>query len=292
MKKIKRVDALLKVMIVFLFISGVVVFFYPFLSDAVNTFYANKMVATIAKENKEQFLKEKKQQVKEKQEQQKNSSTNVIGLKENMFDVNEDELNSLTKEEFQNHLIGQIYIPKIKVGLPIFDETTDQLLDEGATLLQGTSYPAGGANTHSVITGHSGLASQLLFTNLNELKMKDYFLVDNFVETLKYEVVNIKTVLPTETKDLVVQENQDLMTLLTCTPYMINTHRLLVTGKRVPYSEEQAKKEVKQLNRKQSVKFYLLIAAGIVIVVIFVLWVRKLFFKSRKKRKKKRNGRK
>lgn len=292
MKKIKRVDALLKVMIVFLFISGVVVFFYPFLSDAVNTFYANKMVATIAKENKEQFLKEKKQQVKEKQEQQKNSSTNVIGLKANMFDVNEDELKSLTKEEFQAHLIGQIYIPKIKVGLPIFDETTDQLLDEGATLLQGTSYPTGGASTHSVITGHSGLASQLLFTNLNELKMKDYFLVDNFVETLKYEVVNIKTVLPTETKDLVVQENQDLMTLLTCTPYMINTHRLLVTGKRVPYSEEQAKKEVKQLNRKQSVKFYLLIAAGIVIVVIFVLWVRKLFFKSRKKRKKKRNGRK
>lgn len=279
-------------MIVFLFISGVIVFFYPFLSDAVNTFYASKTVENIAKENKEQFLKEKQDRLKKEKEQSKAATNNVIGLKENLFDINEDELTSLTKEEFQAHLIGQIYIPKIKVVLPIFDETTDQLLDQGATLLQGTSYLSGGKSTHSVITGHSGLASQLLFTNLDELKEKDYFLVDNFTETLKYEVIEIKTVLPTETKDLVIQEGQDLMTLLTCTPYMINTHRLLVTGKRVAFSEEQAKKEIEQLNQNKSIKFYLLIVTAIVTIILFIWWVRSLVMKSRKQRKRKRNGRK
>lgn len=279
-------------MIVFLFISGVIVFFYPFLSDAVNTFYASKTVESIAKENKEQFLKEKQDRLKKEKEQSKAATNNVIGLKENLFDVNEDELTSLTKDEFQAHLIGQIYIPKIKVVLPIFDETTDQLLDQGATLLQGTSYPSGGKSTHSVITGHSGLASQLLFTNLDELKEKDYFLVDNFTETLKYEVIEIKTVLPTETKDLVIQEGKDLMTLLTCTPYMINTHRLLVTGKRVAFSEEQAKKEIEQLNQNKSIKFYLLIVTAIVTIILFIWWVRSLVMKSRKQRKRKRNGRK
>lgn len=292
MKRIKRIDVLLKILIVFLFISGVIVFFYPFLSDAVNTFYASKTIESIAKENKEQFLKEKQDRIKKEKEQSKAATDSVIGLKENLFDVNEDELTSLTKEEFQAHLIGQIYIPKIKVVLPIFDETTDQLLDQGATLLQGTSYPSGGKSTHSVITGHSGLASQLLFTNLDELKEKDYFLVDNFTETLKYEVIEIKTVLPTETKDLVIQEDKDLMTLLTCTPYMINTHRLLVTGKRVAFSEEQAKKEIKQLNQNKSMKFYLLIVTAIVIIILFIWWVRSLVTKSRKQRKRKRNGRK
>lgn len=279
-------------MIVFLFFSGVIVFFYPFLSDAVNTFYASKKIESIAKENKAQFLKEKQDRIKKEKEQQKKATDNVIGLKENLFDVNEDELTSLTKEEFQAHLIGQIYIPKIKVVLPIFDETTDQLLDQGATLLQGTSYPSGGKSTHSVITGHSGLASQLLFTNLDELKEKDYFLVDNFTETLKYEVIEIKTVLPTETKDLVIQEGKDLMTLLTCTPYMINTHRLLVTGKRVAFSEEQAKKERNKLNQNKSMKFYLLIVTAILTIILFIWWVRSLVMKSRKQRKKKRNGRK
>lgn len=170
-----------------------------------------------------------------------------------MFDVDESDYRPLSKEDYQKHLIGSVYIPKISVGLPLFDETTDDLLEQGATLLQGTSYPTGGYSTHSVITSHSGLPEKKLFTDLEKLKVGDYFLVNNLDKTMKYEIESIKEVLPTETDDLVIQEGKDMMTLLTCTPYMINTHRLLVTGHRVPYTEDEANKEissVKKVNRK------------------------------------------
>lgn len=292
-RKQKQVNTLLKGMIVFLFIAGVAVFFYPFLSDTINTFYANQMVAKIEKENKEQFLKEKKEQLKKAKEQQKKSDAKtMIGLREDLFDIGKNEVGSLSKEDYQKHLIGSVYIPKINIGIPLFDETTDTLLEQGATVLQGTSYPTGGENTHSVITGHSGLPKKKIFTDLEELNKGDYFLVNNSVETLKYEIISIKKVLPTETSDLVVQEGQDLVTLLTCTPYMINTHRLLVTGKRVPYTEKEAQKEIKQVKQNQSIYFYLLILVIILIVTLFCLWIRRLMFYSKKKKGKKRRVRK
>lgn len=261
--------------IVLLFITGAVIFFYPFIANAINTYYANQMVETVQKEANDQFLKEKKARLrKEKKAARETAAKQVIGLTEDMFDVDESDYRPLSKEDYQKHLIGSVYIPKISVGLPLFDETTDDLLEQGATLLQGTSYPTGGYSTHSVITSHSGLPEKKLFTDLEKLKVGDYFLVNNLDKTMKYEIESIKEVLPTETDDLVIQEGKDMMTLLTCTPYMINTHRLLVTGHRVPYTEDEAKKEISSVKKSQQKDYYLLLLIILIVFTFFIWWLR------------------
>lgn len=271
----KAVNHVLTATIVLLFITGAVIFFYPFIANAINTYYANQMVETVQKEANDQFLKEKKARLrKEKKAARETAAKQVIGLTEDMFDVDESDYRPLSKEDYQKHLIGSVYIPKISVGLPLFDETTDDLLEQGATLLQGTSYPTGGYSTHSVITSHSGLPEKKLFTDLEKLKVGDYFLVNNLDKTMKYEIESIKEVLPTETDDLVIQEGKDMMTLLTCTPYMINTHRLLVTGHRVPYTEDEAKKEISSVKKSQQKDYYLLLLIIFIVFTFFIWWLR------------------
>ena len=271
----KAVNHVLTATIVLLFITGAVIFFYPFIANAINTYYANQMVETVQKEANDQFLKEKKARLrKEKKAARETATKQVIGLTEDMFDVDESDYRPLSKEDYQKHLIGSVYIPKISVGLPLFDETTDDLLEQGATLLQGTSYPTGGYSTHSVITSHSGLPEKKLFTDLEKLKVGDYFLVNNLDKTMKYEIESIKEVLPTETDDLVIQEGKDMMTLLTCTPYMINTHRLLVTGHRVPYTEDEAKEEISSVKKSQQKDYYLLLLIILIVFTFFIWWLR------------------
>lgn len=271
----KAVNHVLTATIVLLFITGAVIFFYPFIANAINTYYANQMVETVQKEANDQFLKEKKARLrKEKKATRETATKQVIGLTEDMFDVDESDYRPLSKEDYQKHLIGSVYIPNISVGLPLFDETTDDLLEQGATLLQGTSYPTGGYSTHSVITSHSGLPEKKLFTDLEKLKVGDYFLVNNLDKTMKYEIESIKEVLPTETDDLVIQEGKDMMTLLTCTPYMINTHRLLVTGHRVPYTEDEAKKEISSVKKSQQKDYYLLLLIILIVFTFFIWWLR------------------
>lgn len=271
----KASNHVLTATIVLLFITGAVIFFYPFIANAINTYYANQMVETVQKEANDQFLKEKKARLrKEKKAARETAAKQVIGLTEDMFDVDESDYRPLSKEDYQKHLIGSVYIPKISVGLPLFDETTDDLLEQGATLLQGTSYPTGGYSTHSVITSHSGLPEKKLFTDLEKLKVGDYFLVNNLDKTMKYEIESIKEVLPTETDDLVIQEGKDMMTLLTCTPYMINTHRLLVTGHRVPYTEDEAKKEISSVKKSQQKDYYLLLLIILIVFTFFIWWLR------------------
>ncbi|MGO3607855.1 MAG: class C sortase, partial [Pseudolactococcus laudensis] len=125
------------------------------------------------------------------------------------------------------------------VSLPIFDETNNELLEKGATVLQGTSFPIGGKGTHSVITGHTGLPEKKLFTDLEKLKKGDLFYIEVSGKKLAYRVERFKTVLPTELDSLKIEDSSDLVTLLTCTPYMINTHRLLVTGVRVGFETKK-----------------------------------------------------
>lgn len=141
-------------------------------------------------------------------------------------------------------IIGYIYIPKIKVYLPIYNGTESEELAKGVGHLDGTSLPVGGASTHSVLAGHRGLPSAALLTSLDEMEIGDYFVITVLNQQLVYQVDSINTVLPEETQYLSIEKDRDLVTLLTCTPYAINTHRLLVRGTRVsatdftPPSEE------------------------------------------------------
>ncbi|MDY4509260.1 MAG: class C sortase [Candidatus Faecousia sp.] len=132
-------------------------------------------------------------------------------------------------------IMGYVVIPKIDVDLPIYHGTGSDALDRGAGHLLGSSLPVGGESTHTIITGHSGMASQKMFTDLEQLQEGDIFYLRVLDETLAYEVKAVHTVLPHDTTYLGIVPGQDLCTLVTCTPTGVNTHRLLVQGSRIPY---------------------------------------------------------
>ena len=132
-----------------------------------------------------------------------------------------------------NGIMGFVVIPKISVNLPIYHGTDTQTLAAGVGHLLGSSLPVGGSNTHAVLTAHSGMSSQKMFSDIDELKIGDLFYLEVLGETLAYQVDQIKTVLPEDTTYLQIGGDEDFCTLVTCTPFGINTHRLLVRGERV-----------------------------------------------------------
>ena len=131
-------------------------------------------------------------------------------------------------------------IPKINVYLPVQHGTGAETLEKSVGHVVGTSLPVGGSSTHAVLSAHSGLASSKLFSDIDQLTEGDTFYVHVLGEVLAYEVDSINTVLPTDTSLLQIEEGEDLVTLVTCTPFGINTHRLLVRGHRISYTPEQA----------------------------------------------------
>lgn len=136
--------------------------------------------------------------------------------------------------------IGVVHIPNISLSLPIYAGTNERILQKGVGHLEGSSLPIGGKNTHSVLTAHRGLPQARLFTDLDKLKVKDIFSVATISGDIYYEVDQIITISPSETDTVKIEPGKDYLTLLTCTPYMINSHRLLVRGKRITdFSLEQ-----------------------------------------------------
>lgn len=147
-------------------------------------------------------------------------------------------------------IMGYIEIPLIAVNLPIYHGTDSTTLDAGAGHLIGSSLPVGGETTHAVLTAHSGMASQKLFSDLDKLEYGDVFFVKVLGQTLAYQVNQINTVLPHDTTYLGIEEGKDLCTLVTCTPFAVNTHRLLVRGTRIDYEEAEVMVE-ERLERTQ-----------------------------------------
>lgn len=141
-------------------------------------------------------------------------------------------------------IMGYVHIPKINVSLPIYHGTDAKTLEQGIGHLLGSSLPIGGASTHSVLTAHSGMASQKMFSDLNLMEEGDIFHVEVLNEKLTYEVVTINTVLPENTELLGIVSGEDLCTLVTCTPFGVNSHRLLVCGSRIDYDEAEQLEEV------------------------------------------------
>ena len=137
----------------------------------------------------------------------------------------------------EDGIMGYVEIPAIGVNLPIYHGTEESTLDRGVGHLLGSSLPVGGAGTHCVLTGHSGLAGQKMFSDLNLLKAGDLFFLRVMGETLAYRVTDIYTVLPEDTGKLTIDAGRDLCTLVTCTPYGVNSHRLLLRGERTEYEE-------------------------------------------------------
>lgn len=183
-----------------------------------------------------------------------------------------------------DEMMGSVEIPKINIKIPIYHTTEEEVLNKGAGHLEGSSLPVGGVNTHAVISAHRGLPSASLFTDLDQLKEGDHFLIHVLNETLCYEVDKISVVKPEDTSALAVEDGQDLVTLLTCTPYGVNTERLLVRGHRVPYVEEEVKEEKTVLSGSSFHTNYLLwvfVGLSVTALFIFVLYLKETKLKRR-----------
>lgn len=151
-------------------------------------------------------------------------------------------------------MMGYIDIPSISVKLPIYHGTASEVLEYGIGHLETSSLPVGGENTHAVLTGHTGLSNARLFTDIRMLKKGNLFFVHVLGETMAYRVIDIYTVLPQDTTKLQIEEKEDFVTLVTCTPYGVNSHRLLVRGKRTWYIKGMEKIEMQQ-NRDNKTKW-------------------------------------
>ena len=181
--------------------------------------------------------------------------------------------------------MGYVHIPRLGVSLPIYHGTEEETLDRGVGHLIGSSLPIGGGSTHAILTGHSGLASQKMFSDLDKLEMGDTFYLEVLNEVLAYEVDQINTVLPHDTTYLGLEKGKDLCTLVTCTPFGVNTHRLLVRGHRIPYTPENTENPAIELaETEESVDstweqeyekgVYLAISIVVLIcLILFIVWL-------------------
>ena len=179
--------------------------------------------------------------------------------------------------------IGHIVIPKLALDVPIYAGTSEAVLQKGIGHMEGTSLPIGGNNTHSVLTGHRGLPEAELFTELDEMEIGDKFYIKYIGGTLAYQVDQIKIVEPTDLSELSVVPGHDYMTLLTCTPYMVNSHRLLVRAHRIEYVEAVEENEIKE---SQSNYLYRnLFYATLTVLILVLIWVFVQHLDNRKNKK-------
>ena len=223
------------IILILIFLVGLSVMLYPSVSDAVNRKHQSRAVAGYAEEVEQ--LSDADYQTyfdaADAYNRQLNTTPNSFYKPDLVSGY------AQTLDISGTGIMGYITIPKISVELPIYHGTDEGVLQVAAGHLEGSSLPVGGAGTHAVISAHRGLPSAKLFTNLDELEVGDRFTITVLNRVLTYEVDQISIVLPTEIDQLLPTEGMDYVTLMTCTPYGINTHRLLVRGKRVETMESQ-----------------------------------------------------
>ncbi|HAT4352803.1 class C sortase [Clostridium perfringens] len=207
----------------------------------------------------------------------------VDDLIKNINKYNYDLFNGTAENELpdclnihEGDVLGYIEIPSINIKLPIYYGTSVDILKKGVGVLEGTSLPVGGENTHSVLSAHTGLANQKLFTDIDKLKDGDVFYLHILKKDLAYKVNQIKVVHPDEIDELKISDEKDYVTLLTCYPYGINTERLLVRGERTdlsPSNVEQVQKEISTFNNSNENLILIVIILISVLIIIFLLFL-------------------
>lgn len=216
--------------IVLILLAGLSLLLYPTISDYWNSFHQTRAIASYVKAV--DHLDKKDYERIWKEAKQYNKDLSLTGIQMPLSKAKQKEYQKLLNIS-GNGIMGYIEIPKIRVSLPIYHGVDEGILQIATGHLAGTSMPVGGKSSHCVISGHRGLPSARLFTDLDKMSKGDVFMIHVLNKTLTYEVDQIRIVLPDNLSDLKIQDGQDLFTLVTCTPYGVNTHRLLVRGHRI-----------------------------------------------------------
>lgn len=278
-----------------MFLLGFAILIYPTVSNQWNTYRQNQLISSyeelIGKMAEEDFTKE----------WEKANAFNDTIIHNNIFgDVfgeNGDDIKNTEYWQILNvgndGVMGYVSIPKINVKLSIYHGTADDVLQTGIGHLNGTKLPIGGESTHSVLAAHRGLPSARLFTDIDQLERGDMFYIHVLDETLAYQVDQILDMVDkddneTLQKALQIEEGQDYVTLFTCTPYGVNSHRLLVRGTRVPYNGEEEIESTAAESMLKSIQNYYMIylILGLSVTLLVILLMRFLIKTGKKKHKK------
>ncbi|ANV72001.1 sortase [Bacillus sp. JH7] len=224
-----------------IFLFGLGIFLYPTISNWLATRAHYSEISSYDKKIKALQKKEVERREKEAAEYNKQVQTSAKTFTD---PFSEKKSNHQAYADVLNlgDVMGYIEISKINIKLPIYQGTSEEVLGRGIGHLDFSSLPVGGESTHTILTGHRGLPSAKLFTDLDKLSKGDLFYIHSLDKVLAYKVDQIKVVLPHETDDLQIVENKDYTTLITCTPYGVNTNRLLVRGERVELNEKEKQK--------------------------------------------------
>ena len=260
------------ILIVLLFLVGGAVFLYPTVSDY---FYQKNSTRAIT-ESKEKTSSISPERIAEEKEAVRRYNKSLFENAVVLTDPFDPDAYPITDGEYTELLafddvMANIEIPAINVNLPIYHGTKEETLLKGVGHLENTSLPIGGKSTHAVLSAHCGLPSARLFTDLNQLREGNIFRIHVLDETLTYQVYKIETVDPDNRTSLFIKEGEDLVTLVTCTPYGKNTHRLLVHGRRIIEKNGTAIDEPEIKKKKNWEDYTKLIALGITIIFVFML---------------------
>ena len=264
------------IIIALIFLAGLGFLLYPTVSNLWNRAHQSRAIATYTKQV-------------EKLDDSQNKEMLKAARKYNKSLLKKSDHWKLSKKDKKKYeslldvsgtgIMGYIEVPKIDCSLPIYHGTDEGALQIAIGHLEGSSLPVGGKSTHCVLSGHRGLPSARLFTDLDQMEEGDVFVLNVLGRKLAYEVDQIKVVLPDEMSDLEIVQGKDLCTLVTCTPYGINTHRLLVRGHRTKYIEETVVRVQKEAEKKET-GIWLLAGGGAVFLIIIIIVV----VKRRRKR--------
>lgn len=193
---------------------------------------------------------------------------------------------SIDFQEYKKQLdaydaMGRVVLPKANINLPIYHGTSHEVLQKGVGHLYGTDLPVGGVGKHAVMTGHTGLQNATLFDNLSKVVVGDAIYVQSAGQKMKYKVYRIDTVLPTEVDSLQRLDGQDLITLITCTPYGINSHRLLVHAERVPMDPED-EKYFEESGFHWQWWMWAIVIGSLIVLILLILWIRRMLRRNKK----------
>lgn len=272
-----------KILIGILFLLGAGILLYPMVSDYVNSLSQAQVIESYSDEVSRMEQEKLEQEIQRARDYNDNLARTIV------IDPFTETLNEELSADYENILnvngqMGVIRIPKINVELPIYHGTAPEVLQKGVGHIQNTAFPVGGKGTHAVLSGHRGLPEAKLFSDLDEVEIGDKFYIEILNETLAYEVDQIKVVEPHQTEALQPVDGEDYVTLVTCTPYAVNTHRLLVRGTRTEYTPEAEEELVQQTeNMKKSGQMKALFFGTVILAILIFFYF--LFFKSGRDRK-------
>ena len=254
------------IIVTILLVVGIGLLTYPTVSDFINELHSSKSIGSYVENTKNLSKEQKDKMLKEAREYNKE-----LLYKNNRYHLNQEEKNRYNSilDVTDTGIMGYMEIPKLNIYIPIYHGVDEGTLQIAAGHIAGSSLPVGGESTHSLISGHTGLPSAKLLTDMDQLKEGDIFLIYVLDEVLAYKVNQIKTVLPSEVDSLDIEQGKDYVTLVTCTPYGVNSHRLLVRGERTEYNGPR--QDINDVIRKTNMKLIVILVVGVTGVVCLVL---------------------